>query len=169
MLQQTGQQVELPAGQLHRSTVDGDLPAVRVQGHRPCGELMGLALLSTAGGAEGGTDAGQQLFDSEGLGHVVVCAGVQSGHLIHHGVPCREQDDRSAPPFLPVAAQDFQAVETGEQDVQQNQVVFPREGTFQAGAAVQRLLHLVAFIGQLQLHHTRQLFLILYNQNTVCH
>ena len=41
--------------------------------------------------------------------------------------------------------------------------MFAGEGTFQASAAVQGFLHLVALIGQLQLHHTSQLFLILYN------
>ncbi len=41
-------------------------------------------------------DPGEQFLDRERLGDVVVGAGVEAGHLIHHRIPRRQQDDRNA-------------------------------------------------------------------------
>ena len=45
---------------------------------------------------QGHADARKELLDGERLGDVVVGAGVEAGHLIHHRIPRRQQDDRNA-------------------------------------------------------------------------
>ncbi len=109
-----------------------------------------------------------QLLDGEGLGDVVVRPHVQAGHLVHHRVPGGEHDDGHLT-LLPQAAEHLHARQGGQHDVQQHQVEFPRQGQLQSRAAVKGLLHLIALILELQLHHPGQLFLVLHQQNPFRH
>ena len=68
------------------------------------GGLQGLAPL------EGHADARQQLLDGERLGDIIVRAGIQAVHLVHHGVAGGEQDHRRLL-FAAQAAQHLQPVQ----------------------------------------------------------
>jgi hypothetical protein len=75
-----------------------------------------------------GPDAGQQLLQVERLGHVVVAAEPESVDLVGPGVAGGQEEyrHRAGPPAGPgqaaQAAQDLEAVQVGQHDVEQHQV-----------------------------------------------
>ena len=72
-----------------------------------------------AGAAEQGVHAGGQLGRGEGLGHIVVRAGHQAGHLVHLLGTGGEHDDADFVVGGPDAAADLKAVDVRQHDVQQ--------------------------------------------------
>src|SRR5882672_3745816 len=72
-------------------------------------------------------DAGEQFGERERLDQVVVGAGVEAGDAIIDGVPCREQQDRRRHAPLAQIAQQREAVELGQEDIEQDDVVGRRQ------------------------------------------
>ena len=111
-----------------------------------------------------GADPGQQFFNGEGLGDVIVRAGIQAVHLVHHGVPGGEQDHRGR--FLPAEpAQHLESVQGRQHDIEQDQVEGIAQGGFQPFAPVEALAHAVSLVGQLKLHEAGQGFFIFDQQD----
>ncbi len=73
-------------------------------------------------------DAGQELDEAEGLREVVVGAGVEPLDARLHLAPGREHQDRRPVPLGPQAAQELEAVEAREHDVEDDEVVGPARG-----------------------------------------
>jgi hypothetical protein len=68
--------------------------------------------------------AGEQLPDGERLGDVVVGAAVEGRHLVRFRSPSGEDDDRDSRP-LPQPADDVEAVQIGQPEVQNDEVGLP--------------------------------------------
>ena len=115
VFQQIVQQVEFPPGELYGSAPHRYLVALGVHDQGAAGELGGLR---RGGGplAQSRPDAGQQFFDGEGLGDIVVRPGVQAGHLVHHCVTGGEHDNRRLT-FPPQTAEHLHAGHAWEHDV----------------------------------------------------
>ena len=86
--------------------------------------------------AEQALDAGQQLGEVERLGDVVVGAELEAVDHVVRLVARREHEDRREVAVLAQPLADLEAVDLGQADVEQDQVVAPRLRRGQAGAAV---------------------------------
>ncbi len=100
---------------------DGYGAGFEVDGHFLCDEWGdGVAGRVTA---ERGTDAREKFFDAEGLGDVVVGAGVESGDFVALGVAHGEHDDGRVGGFADFAA-GFEAADARHVHVEQDEVGF---------------------------------------------
>jgi hypothetical protein len=99
-----------------------------VDGERAQGDRWLVAFRSCA--MEGYAQAGEQLVHAEGLGEVVVGAGVEGGHLV---LSCGQHDDWSLGPAAQ-SVDDVDAVDVGQAEVEDDQVGWPPSG--QGGAVV---------------------------------
>jgi hypothetical protein len=113
------QQRELPAGEVYLPVFAPDaarqevyLQVVRLYLHR-----SGLV-----GAAGQGPDAGQQLLEREGLGQVVVRAGVEGDYLVLQVVAGGQHQDRQVRTPQPDAPEDLLAAHSRQRDVQQHHV-----------------------------------------------
>ena len=70
-----------------------------------------------------GADARQQLLHVEGLGEVVVGAGVHAGHLVAPAVAGGEDDDRHVAVGAPPLLQHADAVHLRQADIEDDDVV----------------------------------------------
>ena len=80
---------------------------------------------------EGDAGAREELADGEGLGDVVVGAGVERRHLVRLRPAGREDDDRDRGP-LAQPADDLETVQVGKPEVEDDEVGLPRRGLEQA-------------------------------------
>src|SRR5699024_5025454 len=69
-----------------------------------------LLVLEAAGAAEDSADAGDDLFEAEGLGHIVIAADGQTGDLVRGVVAGGEEDDGSVHADLAQASGDGETV-----------------------------------------------------------
>ena len=112
-----------------------------------------------AGGSpQQGAQPGQQLFGMEGLGQIVVGAGVKAGHLLAPGAAGGEDKHRRGLAVAPPPLQHRDAVDLGQAKVEDHRViglgVAQEVGLFAVGGVVdrivgvaQRLLQLAGQIG----------------------
>ena len=86
--------------------------------------------------AQGGADSGHQLGGAEGLGDIIVGAGVQRLHLLFFLGSGRDDDDRQIAPLSDIADH-VDAVHVGKAQIQQDQIRAPGSRQRQAvcGAA----------------------------------
>src|SRR3984957_11823439 len=77
--------------------------------------------LGRPGPAERGQDAREQLLDAERLGHVVVGAHVERGHLVPLAAPGRHHDDRDRGMLADLPAE-LEPVDLGQHQVEQHHV-----------------------------------------------
>jgi hypothetical protein len=87
--------------------------------------------------ADGGAQAGEQLVHAERLGHVVVGAGVERGHLLGLLAPGGQHDDRDGGPAAD-AVNDVGSVHVGQAEVQDDDVRALTGHRGQAGGTVHR-------------------------------
>ena len=78
---------------------------------------------------------GQQLFNGEGLGDVVICSGIQSCHLVHGGIPGSKEDYRNLAD-LADPPQHLHAIKPWKHQIQGYQVILIFQGHGQTGPAV---------------------------------
>ena len=93
---QLAQQGELGRGEMDGLAGPGDLLARQVDAQVADGDHGRRCLgrcPTRPGPAQRGGDPGQQLLDAERLGHVVVGADVEGGHLVALASPGRDDDD----------------------------------------------------------------------------
>ena len=72
---------------------------------------------------EEGADAGEELLEGERLDEIVVGPEIQPGHLVSHGVPGGEHEDRRSDAAFARGPEDPEAVAARQQDVEHDQVV----------------------------------------------
>ena len=88
---------------------------------------FGLAGEGVAGAAEDGGDAGGEFFGAEGFGEIVVGAGVEAEDAVLLGTAGGEHDDGNGGAAAELG-EDFEAVEAGEHDVEEDEI----EGVFRS-------------------------------------
>ena len=122
MLHQEFQQPVLGRAEMQRAAVAGD--AVRVLVHRQVVEGQHAAAGDAAGPPQQRADAGQQPVHGEGLGDVVVGAGVEGADAVLLLGPGGHHDDRQVAGRRPAAelAADLEARKLRQHPVQQHQV-----------------------------------------------
>src|SRR5690606_28665105 len=113
-LELLGGEVELAAAL--EGAVGGDVDADVLRG-----DLVLVGELP-AGPAQQCADAGEQLSEPEGFGHVVVGAGVQADDEVHLVRPCGEHEDRCGHPLAADPARDVEAVHVGQPEVEHDEV-----------------------------------------------
>ena len=112
-----------------------------------------------------------QVGDVDGLGHVVVAAGVEAALAVAgHGVG-RQGDDRGRPAVLPKPFGGLDAVHVGHLDVHQNDLVRPpcrqgMDGLVAAGAAAAGNVHLQAGAAKHDAHNVLHVGAFLDQQHT---
>jgi len=123
-----------------------------------------LVVVAVAGPTAEGAHARQQLLEGEGLGQVVVGAGVQTAHAIRYGVARREHQYWRAQPLSPQLAGNLDAVHLGQHHVEHHQVMRAAFGAGQPLEAVVRHFDAVPDIGQRPLYHPRNTRIVLHHQ-----
>ena len=120
VMHQIGEQPVFVAGELDRIAVDRDAPGARVEPHRPAGEFA----LGVAGrAAQQRAHARQHLLEMEGLGDVIVGAGVEALHLVAPAVARGQHQHRHGAPGAPPGFQHRNAVHFRQADVEDDRVV----------------------------------------------
>lgn len=112
-------------------------------------------------------DPCEQLLNRKRLGQVIVGAGIEPSHLVHHGIARGDHNHRHIL-VLADAPQHFHTVELRQQYVEQNQIVVALQRQVHGGAAVGGVLYLVTLVLQLERHKAGDFLLVLYNQDS-CH
>ncbi len=119
-----------------------------------------LSLLRRSSGAQ----PGLQLVEVEGLGQVVVRAGVQAQHAVAHGA-ARSQDEHGRAQALAARTfQHLQAVQPGQAQIQHHGVGLAHQPLRQGRGAVGRRLHLDAAPDQRALQRGAHGVVIFYEQ-----
>ena len=114
---------ELGASEVDLATTSGDLPGPSVEG-----KVLHLQLLAVLDGersAQQGTQPCQQLLKRKRFHQVVVGACVEAGDAVGHGVPCREHEDRSVVSLRAELPADFEAIDVGHHDVEDQRIGLP--------------------------------------------
>lgn len=109
----------------------------------------------------------EQLLNRKRLGQVIVGAGIEPCHLVHHGIARGDHNHRHIL-VLADTPQDLHAVELRQQHIEQNQIVVALQRQVHGGAAIGGVLHLVALVLQFERHKAGDFLLVLYNQDP-CH
>jgi hypothetical protein len=110
-------------------------------------------------------DAGQQLVEAEGLGQVVVGAGVEPAHHVLGGVTRGEHEDRRGPALAAQLGGHLEAVLLGEHDIEQDDVVVVHVGQHRGLVAVRRDVHHVPFLLEPLLDESGDLPVVLHHEN----
>jgi hypothetical protein len=128
------------------------------QGQRPVDERIEVAGGERpvehghlARGPRAGPDAGQQLAESERLGHEIIRTQAQALHAVRLGIPRGHQDDRRQVTGLAECFEHLEAALQRKHQVEQDQVEPLRLGPFDACNAIRGVLHGVAFRPQIEL------------------
>src|SRR5699024_11724669 len=79
---EVSQLLELGGGEVDEDAGAADLVGVVVELEVARHDDGVLLVLEAAGAAEDGADAGDDLFEAEGLGHIVIAADGQTGDLV---------------------------------------------------------------------------------------
>ena len=96
---------------------------VRALVHLDVGEAQDAVVLGLVpDAAQDGVDPGDDLGQGERLGHVVVAADGQAGHLVLDGVAGGEEEDGHPDPVGPQPPGHLEPVEVGQHDVEDDQV-----------------------------------------------
>ena len=108
---------------------------------------------------------GQQLRQTEGLGDIVVGAGVESDHQVDLVCPGGEDQDRNLAAVCPDASADLEPINVRKAEVKHNHVGIV-VGTFECGATVSTHVDLVALPPQSPRKRFRDRRIILCKKNT---
>lgn len=149
--QQQVQQPQLGRGQRHLGPVQPHARGGGVEGERPVDQRCGLRCGARGGAAQQRLDAGGELGEVEGLGHVVVGAQAQHVHLGVDGVLRRQHQHRHRARAADLREQ-HRPVDVREHQVQHHQVdvrgLAVRGEGGAGGEPVDRGDHLVPLVAQ---------------------
>ena len=106
--------------ELYRVAVDGHSAGASVEPDTPTIEL---AFCMTSGAAQKRTNAREHLLKMEGLGDIVIGAGIKSLDLVAPAVPRGQHEDRHGAACAPPRFQNRNAVHLGQSDIQNDGVV----------------------------------------------
>jgi hypothetical protein len=148
---------------LNRLAFAGDREGIQVVGE--IGHFQHPALRTLAA-ARQHFQAGRQLLQGEGLGHVVVGAGLEAGELLLQGVAGGEhQHRRLLVGFVAQFAGHVQAVHARQGQVQHDHVEFVDHGQVQARDAISGEIHHMAAIFQIVANIRRDIAVVFNHQN----
>lgn len=120
-IDQAEQHVELGGGEFDQGAIAEYLAGGAADQHVREAHLVGGGAEARLA-AEHGLDAGQQLGQPEGLGHVVLGAELEAHDLVHLGAAGAEHHHGGEMARLAQVAEDLEAVELGEHHVEDDQV-----------------------------------------------
>ncbi len=115
-----------------------------------------------------GADAGEQFLDAEGLGHVIVCAGVERLDLGPLVFANREDDDGGGGTGADGAA-DLDTAHPGHHQVGDYEVRLPVAKQEQGFLGVVGRAHVKSLRGERRAQHARNLRLVVNDQNSSRH
>ena len=145
VMHQIGEQPVFVAGELDRIAVDRDAAGARVEPH---GAAVELAFGVAGGAAQQRAHARQHLLEVEGLGDVVVGAGVEALHLVAPAVARGEHQHRHGAPGAPPGFQHRDAVHLRQADVEDHRVIGLGLAEVMALLAVEGAIDDIAGVGQ---------------------
>ena len=150
-LHEKAHDVEFPGGQAHFTFRPEDAGGQVQLGVAAAEQIHLIALAS-----QEGPDAGQQFPAVEGLGQVVVGAGIQALDAVHHVGFCGEHQDGDGAVVAAQLPGHLITVHAGEHHVQDHQIVDAQLGILEARIAVKSGLHFIAPGAQHGRHGLRQ-------------
>ena len=158
------QNVELGGGDVDGHVFDPCPPCGRAQSQPSGGNRLRLAGQRVPRAPQHGSDARRQFFRAEGLREIVVGARVQPQNAILLRAARRQHDDRDGrtPPQL---REQFEPVERGQHDVQQDQIEGPVQRARQTGGPVMHGLDRVTGAGEKLRDQLAQAHVVIDNQN----
>lgn len=127
------------------------------------GEIGKLRGGNEAVAAQDGADAGEQLVRIEGFGEIVVSSGIEAEDAVLRLDAGGEHDDGDSFAAAELL-EDFDAVQNGEHDVEDDEIVGAVEGVGEAVAAVVDEFDAVAGLGEEFGHHGAELFVVINEQ-----
>ena len=141
---------------------DGDARRLGVEPQRPA---LDVALGMAGRAAHLGAHARQQLLHVEGLGDVVVGAGVHARHLVAPAVARGEDDDRHVALRAPPLLEHADAVHLGQAGIEDDDVVGLGVAEEEAFLAVEGGIDGIAGVGQRRDELPVEIAIVLDNQN----
>ena len=145
VVHQISEQPVFVAGELDRIAVDRDAPGARIEPHRSADEFaFGVADRA----AQQRAHARQHFLEMEGLGDIIVGAGVEALHLVAPAVARGEHQHRHGAPGAPPGFQHRDAVHFRQADVEDDGVVGLGIAQIMALLAVEGAVDDVAGVGQ---------------------
>ena len=136
----------LYAGQYQQVYAAVGLTSEPVQGKIGHGGLVGIA--GALERACAGSNAGQQFLVGERFDEIIIGAAVQAGNPLVYLVQGREHEDGCGDAALTHRARHLTTVHFGEQNIEQNQIVFVGLCKIQSGFPIGHRIDDKAFFGQ---------------------
>ena len=150
-------------GELDRIAVDRDAAGAGIEPHRAAVEFA----LGVAGrAAQQRADARQHLLEMEGLGDIIVGAGVEALHLVAPAVARGQHQHRHGAAGPPPGFQHRDAVHLGQADIEDHGVVGLGLAEIMAFLAVEGAVDHIAGIGQSRGELTVEVGIVLNDEET---
>ncbi len=146
-----------PIGDLLRLGVNEDLPVLQHGLHLPLAAAHQRA------------QAGVELLQGEGFDHVVVGAGIQSDDPIVEGIASGEDQHRQLVPFAAQLAQQAEAVDIGQVEIQNEGGKLVALECRQGGQPLLQPVHRITAVAQGILHAITQHHIIFNQQDPHCY
>ena len=112
-----------------------------------------------------GPEARQHLGHVEGLGHIVVGAGIESGNLLAPAIARGQDQDRHPPPGRPPALEHADAVDHGQPEIEHDRIIGLVRPEIVALLAIGREIDRIARLGQTLLELPGEIPIILDHQH----
>jgi len=161
VVHEVGEQPVFMGGELDRIAVDADAAGARVEPDRPAGQF---ALGVPGGAAQQGADAGEDFLEMEGLGDIIVGAGVEPLDLVAPAIARRQDQDGHGAAGAPPRLQHGDAVQFRQADVEDDRVVGLVLAEIMAFLAVKGAVDDVAGIGESRRQLTIKIRIVLDNE-----
>src|SRR5579875_1955951 len=158
------EQFKFTRGQIHPYAGSDDFPGRKVDVKVVVAELLTLPRRGSLSAADERPNTCQHFLNRERLHDVIVCTAVQSCHPVGYPVPRRNHQDGRVQ-LRPNAAANLKSAQTGQQNIEQDDVPRPRQSGVQSLAAVRQPRHAIPLVFQLPLHEAREARFVLYQQN----
>src|SRR5262245_11347498 len=155
---------DVPLGRSEADLAVGPSNALRGEVDREVRGLDDGLLLGRCSSAQGGAESREQLVHSERLRHVVVGAGVERRDLVAFPFAHREDDDRDRGPAAE-AADHVDAVDSGEAEVEHDQIRMLAGGDGERGLARRCELDVVAAGAEVRAERAQDLRLVVDDED----
>jgi hypothetical protein len=163
---QIGEHAEFVAGQFHRGARQGNASGARVQRESTATKF---SLREPAGAANQSSKTGEDLFDAEGLGNVVVGAAVDA---LNFFVPapsrCQNQHGREDT-GLPPAPQQCESVDFGQSEIEHYGIILLGVGKEVGLLSIGGAIDCITGSAQRSCQLAGQQYFVLDNQNAQLH
>ena len=159
MAHQELEEGELPGGQLNWGVAPPDLVGLEIENEVGHLQPVGMAVLLLPPHER--PQPGEELFEGERLGQVIVGASVEAGDAVMDLTARGEHDDRRLNAVLAEPAADLHAVLLGNHEIEDDGVIARRFGKLLGPLTVGRDVDGIALVLQELLEQRRELALVL--------